>query len=121
MLWLRKTPVSGTVGFYGPIQEVPCWKELHAAGNVSPMLKVVETWFLGERAEMQAAKKRERGDAEEDPDDVKMLEKEAGENALEGKLTASNYGAGGYASGRVMQTVTREGGGFDSGRMYNYW
>jgi len=119
MLWLKKYPVAGTVGFYGQIETVPGWQELHAAGNVSPMLKVVETWFLAERAEQQAARKEAAPG--EVPADTKMLEEEGGENAIETKLTASNYGAGGYASGRVMQTVTREGGGFDGGRMYNYW
>ena len=137
MLWLRKYPTAGTVGFFGDSSTAlaagaaaDATATAQSAPNPAPtarqpMLKAVETWFLGERAEMLERK------AQAVPTDTDTgsdggaapMEEEAGANAIEerSRLQKADYGAGGFASGRMLGTVTRDGGGFDSGRMYNYW
>ena len=133
MLWLRKCPVAGSVGFFGESSvalaspnEGALQSAMTAAAAASaptapqiPMLRAVEAWFLGERAE-----RSESGDsAVTDGEKPAPMEEEAGDAAMQERSTLqkSNYGAGGFASGRMLGTVTRDGGGFDSGRMYNYW
>ena len=117
ILWLRKTPIPGSVGFFDETRRAPGLAGL-SCSNLS-LLPTVMTWLTGERARSSGQHNAAVG--EYDPS--KEVEDEAGDAAIQDKssLQQSNYGAGGFASGRMLGTVTRKGGGFEPGRMYDYW
>lgn len=108
-VYLKAQPENGRIGYFGALQDIPKFQELLAAGAPSPLMGTVEFWL---RAELAIQRNK-----------AEIYEKEAGANAVgtESELTKSHYGAGGFAPGRLMATTSKEGGGFDSGRYYNYW
>ena len=108
-LYLQAYPKVGSVGYCGPLKDLTEFRVLTKSGNTSPLMSTIEKWLRKEQD-----KARQRGELSED---------EAGVNAIggESQLTKSHYGAGGFAPGRLMATTSRKGGGFDTGRHYNYW
>jgi CCR4-NOT complex subunit CAF16 len=100
---------SGTVGYHGELEGIPKFQELKAANVPSPLMGLVEFWLREEHAARKAAnwsnKERQSGRGTEG-------ETKAGDAQTSG---------GGYTSGRLLTTSTREGGGFDAGQRHNYW
>jgi len=114
LVYLRTHP-KGTVGYNGPLKDVPLFKKYLAEGDPSPLMKMIETWLRDEEAAIDAAAVA-AGHAP-------RKEEESGVNAMieKSSLTTSTFAGGGYTSGRLLATNTKEGGGFDRGRFYNYW
>ena len=98
LLWLKKYPLAGTLGYFGTLSQAPHYQK-------NNLLHTIET-ILTQEQSLTSDK-----------------EKEASEHALRQTLQHANpqLSGGGFSSGRMLSTVTRDGGGFQPGRMYNYW
>ena len=98
LLWLKKYPLAGTLGYFGTLSQAPHYQK-------NNLLHTIET-ILTQEQSLTSDK-----------------EKEASEHALRLTLQHANpqLSGGGFSSGRMLSTVTRDGGGFQPGRMYNYW
>jgi len=82
---------EGTTGWQGPIGELDIYRELRAAGEPSPMLRIACKWLRDELAE-----RKKQG--------LHMTEGEAGEAASTiQRKSDQQYSAGGFAPGRMSQ------------------
>lgn len=81
---------KGSTGWQGSLQELDYYRDLRAQGHPSPLLKIAERWL---RAELEEKKR------------LKIKEKEAGEvaNNEENDLLKSTKSGGGYVSGRLYE------------------
>lgn len=88
--YLRNT---GSTGWQGPLEELDLYRELRAAGNPSPLLRIAEKWL---RAELEASKARNE------------QEQESGEAAIKDSnpLTIPGVAGGGFSAGRMASHAT---------------
>jgi CCR4-NOT complex subunit CAF16 len=54
LIYLRTHP-NGTIGYNGPIKEVPLFQQHLAAGHPSPLMKMIEVWLREEEAAARKA------------------------------------------------------------------